>query len=556
MAVDGQPVFETDVCVVGAGPAGITLARDLVGLDVRVCVLESGGRLPETDPDPVAHGDVVGAAYDQLDLTRLRGFGGNGQRWFLPVPGGFGLRLRPLDAIDFERREDVPYSGWPFDRRHLEPYYERASETFRIGSFDDFADRAEPAQEDRPRLALRDDRITSPTFRFARADWFVVDGRRALDNSPNVTTVLHANVCELELDESGQAVDTVRVVCDPGEVCMINAPGMSGDAPLHGVASMFRVRSKIFVLAAGGTATPQLLLASTRDRPRGVGNQHDLVGRFFMEHLHLWPGRLVPNERALFASTRRYEPHVLDGVQAMSKLALADAVLREERLLNYCVGLQPDPWSEGMHSLAHVVRSLRARRAPGAVGHHLRNVLNDRRDIARTLAGRMGRRARRSGSDQRREPAVYLLNSMSEQAPDPSSRVRLSNRRDVVGRPRIELDWRVGDLDLHTVDRAHEILDRELRRAGIGRLEIDRSASDIPEGERHGGWHHMGTTRMHRDPSRGVVDQNGRVHEVSNLYVTGSSVFPTCGYANPALTVVALAHRLADCLRAELQTRR
>lgn len=552
----GDVAIDTDVCIIGAGPAGITLARQLVGEDVRVCLLEGGGRNSETDVAPVAHGEVVGASYDQLDLTRLRGFGGNSQRWFLPVPGGHGLRLRPLDPIDFERRAAMPHSGWPFDRRHLDPFYDRADHVFRLGHLD-LGHRDEKAvrqrQAERPALPLDDGRVVSPMFRFALGKWFTEEDRLALDNSSNVTTVLHANVDRLELDDRSESIDTVLVVPEPGVGCIVNAPGDRCDHPLPVPDGRFRVRAKLFILAAGGTGNARLLLASNRDRDRGLGNQHDLVGRFFMEHLHLWPGRLLPSDRSLFTRTGLYEPHVIDGVQHVAKLALADRVLREEGLLNYCVGLHPDAWSEGERSIAHVGQSLKARRRPEHLGRHVRNIAADWNDVALAVGRKLRRVARRSSTPMDRDPSVYLLSTMSEQAPNPASRLRLSDELDALGRPRVALDWRLSELDHRTVDRAHEILDHELRRAGLGRLRIDRSVGEMHEGEIHGGWHHMGTTRMHPDPRKGVVDQHGRVHGISNLYVAGSSVFPTSGYANPALTVVALALRLADHLTAQMR---
>jgi choline dehydrogenase-like flavoprotein len=545
----GNSAIETDLCIIGAGPAGITLARELANTDVRVCLLEGGGRGLEYDVNPVAHGEVVGLPYDQLDVTRLRGFGGNSPRWFLPVPGGHGLRLRRLDPIDFERRDGMPYSGWPFDRRHLDPYYERAEQLFRLGHLDEESMLRQPA---RPVLPLDDSRIVTSMFHFALGTWFTEDERQVLDTSSNVTTVLHANVDVLELDEDGDAIRTVVVTPEPGTGCMVNAPGNRLDVPFPAPGGRFRVSAKLFVLAAGGIDNARLLLASNGRRSHGLGNQHDLVGRFFMEHLHMWPGRLVPADRSLFERAGLYEPHVIDGIQHVAKLALADRVIRDEGLLNHCVGLHPDAWSEGERSLAHVAGSLHARRRPDGVRSHLGNIVSDRRDVARAIARKL-RPTAGSSPGAERPPAVYLLASMSEQAPNPDSRVRLSDERDALGRPRVVLDWRRSELDRRTVDVAHEILDQELRRTGLGRLQIDRPMDEMDDDDVHGGWHHMGTTRMHPDPRRGVVDQDGRVHGLANLFVAGSSVFPTGGYANPALTVVALALRLADRVAVELQ---
>jgi choline dehydrogenase-like flavoprotein len=145
---------------------------------------------------------------------------------------------------------------------------------------------------------------------------------------------------------------------------------------------------------------------------------------------------------------------------------------------------------------------------------------------------------------------LYLLKNVVEQAPNPESRVLLDRNRDILGCPRVVLRWRLSAIDKRTAHRAHEILDEELRRAGAGELRsaLGKESDPWPSTLR-GGRHHMGTTRMHSNPRRGVVDPDGRVHGISNLYVTGSSVFPTSGSANPTLTIVALALRLVEHLK-------
>ena len=134
---------------------------------------------------------------------------------------------------------------------------------------------------------------------------------------------------------------------------------------------------------------------------------------------------------------------------------------------------------------------------------------------------------------------------------NPDSRVTLSDQRDVLGLRRIRLDWRLSTHDRHSIIEHIRSLALEIGALGIGRMFIDVGDPDgWPEIVR-GGAHHMGTTRMHDDPHKGVVDRNCRLHGCDNLYVIGGSVFPTSGAANPTLTIVALTLRLADHLRQE-----
>jgi choline dehydrogenase-like flavoprotein len=150
-------------------------------------------------------------------------------------------------------------------------------------------------------------------------------------------------------------------------------------------------------------------------------------------------------------------------------------------------------------------------------------------------------------------PRTFHLLTRQEQAPNPASRVTLSSERDALGMPRVRLDWRLTELDHRSFRAFYEVLGRELGRAGVGRLQMRDWVLEAPTApwppSLGGGWHHMGTTRMSRDPKQGVVDVNCRVHGVANLYVAGAAVYPTAGCVNPTLTLVAMTLRLSDHLK-------
>lgn len=552
--VDDGEVLQTDLCVIGAGPAGIALARECIGEDFRVCLLESGGFEPDEALHALSKGESIGLPYDRLDDARYRGFGGASRTWSLDVGGGQpGVRLRALDPIDFEKRDWVPHSGWPFDRAHLEPFYDRAHRFFQVGPVDYEPGRWEDPRT-RPRLPLRGDRVKSTIFQFGRAQPLAEEYRNDINRAANVTAYIYANVTELETDPDGTRVERARVACLPGGtfVLMASEGGFQRVRVAPLAASRFRVAARVFVLAAGGTENARLLLLSRRDHTAGLGNQHGLVGRFFMEHPHIWSGRFVPAAPASPERTALYRIHPVGGVPIMAKLTLSDEVRRRERLLGYTVSIHPlpgPPLPDGVHSLLRLQRALREGRRPRRLGRHVRNVLTGVHQIAGVAWRRAARRPRaRHGSGD----AVFRLDHMAEQAPTPSSRVTLSDQRDALGLPRVRLEWRLGAMDMRSMVRSQEIVDEELRRARLGRLQIDLDDETPPAGLK-GGWHHMGTTRMHVDPRQGVVDEHCRVHGVGNLYVAGSSVFPTAGYANPTLTLCALAIRLADRVKKEMR---
>lgn len=533
--------IETDICIVGAGTAGIALAREFIGRELKVCLLESGGLKPDQETQALAWGENVGHPYFSLDTAYARFFGGSTNRWMVNDGNNrFGARMRPFDPIDFEKRDWVPYSGWPFDKAHLDPFYRRAQEickieppTFEINDWED--------PNTTPRLRFVNDRVKTVIFKVGLGDPFLKDYLSRIIEAPNITTYLYANVIDIETDEAARNVIRLQVAC------------------LNG--TRFAVSAKYFVLATGGIETPRLLLLSNKTQKSGLGNQYDLVGRFFMEHLHFLSGVFVPSTPDMFRLTNLYNDfHDMNGVSVIGKLALGEPVLRREKLLNYVTQLVPrvlrySLWSgmlcpaiasESVGSFKTIGSGLRRGVLPDNLRHHLKNIIVGIDEIGTSAYRNVKRRCLRTFS--RKKIKGFRLATMSEQAPNPSSRVALAAERDKLGQNRAKLDWRLDSIDIQSVIRSQEILKEEIDRAGLGRLYAQFDEHTPPRMVT-GGWHQMGTTRMHIDPKQGVVDENCKVHGISNLYIAGPSVFPTGGYANPVLTTVALTVRLADFVK-------
>lgn len=528
-------IIRADVCIAGAGVAGITLAREFMGAGVDTCIIESGGLKPDKATQSLYYGENIGLPYYPLDTARGRFFAGTAHYWGVKLPGqGMGVRLRALDPIDFERREWVPYSGWPFDKSHLDPYYERAHRFLKIGPYsyqtEDWAD-----PESRPAFPFVGERVETTMFQFARRDIFFKDFREEIDKTATVKTFLYGNVVEIETAESGNAVTGFRVAC------------MNGN--------QFRVEARLYILATGGIEVPRMLLLSNRVWKTGIGNANDLVGRFFMEHPHLWTGNFIPATVSISNAMGLYEVHRKNGTNVMAKIAIGDKTLRKEKMLNWVTSIHPDFQLSYNHYLCHNTLGVSAyrefkktvmkeRRISTELLSHLRDMLLDGQSIVRA-AYRKLRGTFQRDFERSKHIAVCWLNPMVEQAPNPESRVVLGEELDALGQRRAHLDWRLTPLDIYTFTRAQEILDEELRKAGLGQLIIHTRSDEIPRNV-HGGWHHMGTTRMHNNPKNGVVDEHCKVHGIDNLYIAGASVFPTSGFANPVLTTVAIVMRLAD----------
>ncbi|MGI8633357.1 MAG: FAD-dependent oxidoreductase [Solirubrobacterales bacterium] len=510
---------ESDVCVVGAGPAGLTLAMQLAEAGVRVSVVEAGGLEKTKSSVRLASAESVGSTYYAVRTTRVKVFGGTSDHWGK-------MRARPLDEIDFERRPGVPHSGWPFERSHLEPYYERAHPICELGPYT--YDVKEWTEAGAPEPLPVGGRATTFMFQLAETEGF----RRHLStvtSTDKIQVLLHSHAAELLTEPGADKVIGLRVLVDGGRG--------------------YTVAARHYVLAAGGLENPRLLLMSTEHTPAGLGNGNDLVGRYFAEHLRLRTGQFEPTDPSYVHRSTIYDVNKVDGVTLQANLGVSEDVLREEELLNSTFFLEPHArvrGTEGARSLQVLIEAATgARPLPPRIGAHLRAITYQLPDVARA-----GVRRLRGTLDH--EPQALLLLAMGEQAPNPDSRVTLSTRRDQMGMPKLRLDWRLTDLDRRSILRAQDIVDEELRRAGVGGISHKAGAERFVEAMVRGFWHHIGTTRMHEDPRQGVTDADGRVHGVSNLYVAGSSLFPTGGYANPTLTIVALALRLADHLRDRL----
>jgi len=519
-----QPLDETihaDLCVVGAGPAGMTIAMELAGAGIHICVVESGGEAPTNSDQRLARGENADPFYYRLDRTRIRSFAGTSNHW-----DPRGMIARPLDPLDFEDRPEVGRWGWPFDRAHLDPYYQRAQAIIKLGPCE--YDVAAWGEGERTRrLDLGNDVLTTMYQRAEVGNFQRY--RSSLARLHDVQVLLHATALELVTNEAGDHVDHLEVTLGGGRRC--------------------RVTAREFILAAGAIENARLLLLSRLTHRRGLGNRHDLVGRYFMEHPHAPSGVLHPSHDSVTARIAPYELRVLHGTKVWWALTIGEQALRRERILGsaWALRLATAPLvSDTARALLDCKKTLTSYRRPvPGTGRRVRAVAGHPLDVARILRSAW---ARRTGNTA---PTRALLTFSAEQNPNPASRVTLGRRRDHNGQPQARLDWRLTDLDHRSIRVAQEMIDRAFRGSGLGWMS-SRFGEENPPVALGGGFHHMGTTRMHQDPAQGVVNADGRVHGLDNLFVTGSSVFPSSGFANPTLTVVALAIRLAEHVRAIL----
>jgi choline dehydrogenase-like flavoprotein len=505
---------DTDVCIVGAGPAGITLARELDRAGRRVCLVESGGPDVDRRVQRQSRGTVTGYPLQRLHDSRVRAVGGTLRH---PRLGDEGWAVRPLDAIDFAARADLPESGWPLTWEQVQPHYARAQAAAGLDTYDyRAASWVDPGRAPLPGLA--DHEVETTVFHFAPP--IFQEALPELTRSPNVRVLLRSRVVGLVRTADGGTVDGVRVLRDDG--------------------SRLVVRADAVVLATGAVENARLLLLG--DDGRSIGNDHDLVGRYFGERLSAHCGHIVPTRPDLLDALAFYQQHDVRRTSLRGALRLSDERQRESGLRNCAFMIQPRPALVDTDALRSATTLRKAFRRvpmlPGA-GAHAASVVGGLGGVLRSV-GRGGLRAQ-----------TVTIRCQAEHAPYRDSRVTLGSRRDDLGLPTANLHWRFGEADVESIRTSLAELDATLRASGLGRVE---STMDDPRRPTlmEGMHHHMGTTRMNADPTLGVVDGDCRVHSMHNLYVTGGSVFPTYGASNPTLTIIALALRLADHLGAAL----
>jgi glycine/D-amino acid oxidase-like deaminating enzyme len=463
---DGEAV-EADVCVAGGGVAGLATALELEAAGVRVALVEHGEDLED--------GEVKGA-YPPLASTRAGGLGGTAAVWTSELaPGQLGARCAPLAPIDFEAREGIPWSGWPFDRAHLEPFYARAREFCGAGPFDDVA-------------AAQDGDVAGVPFGHSPRSLFTHEYPARVVRSDSIRAFVGGTAVEVE--RAGDAISSLRVAAGAGR--------------------SFTVRARAFVLALGGVENARFLLLA------GLGDAHDLVGRFFMDH-------------------RRVNVHL-----AVTAFGLAAETLRREGLPNggfFVVPAADAPggWATSRPRLTggSPARFRRSRRRRGSPRGRRSSTPSA---SAQCPAGR--------GCAGRRAPSTSTTWSSSGwSAGGAWSSGRAASG--LAGRSRACAGSSPTASSRRSTGRSGSSRAR-WSTPGLGRLRTAREVVDELYPTAH---HHLGTARMADDPRRGVVDPDGRVHGIPNLDVTGGSVFPTAGYVNPTLTMVALAARLAAHLR-------
>jgi len=522
LATASEATLAADICIVGAGAAGLALAAQFLPGPWRVLVLESGLTEPDSSGEDLNTVSCVGLRHDGWREGRVRAFGGTTRAW--------GGQLVPMRSSEAELRPWVPGSGWPLTVGELQPYYRRVEDLLRT---------AGPPYDITvwPRLGVPALELDPAQLRVRFSQWaplgrrnFAVLLRRGLARSRHVDVLLDATAVAIHCTADRQHCDSVEVCSRSGRRA--------------------RVRARWFVIACGGIETPRLLLASPAPDQRGVANSSGAVGRYFQDHVSYWAGELEPRVRRYVQDV--FDPRYRHGTMYSLKLEPTDELMRKEGWLNAMAHIAFQiPDALGWMEVRRLLRSIQAGRPELPSFDASLAMARGASELSWLLVKRV--LAQRRGSP--RSGLIRLLVDV-EQAPDPNSCVQLDTTVDAFGMPRVRLNWRVGELERRTLTGFARVVAAELERLGLGRVHLagepDFSSRETP-GAARDIFHHMGTTRMSREPQDGVTRHDLRCHDVDNLFIAGPSVFPTSGIANPTFTALALCIRLADHLKVRLR---
>jgi choline dehydrogenase-like flavoprotein len=507
-----------DLCIVGAGAAGLALAAEFLQTSWRVLVLESGSREPDSTADDLNTLDSVGLRHDGWRDGRVRSLGGTTRAW--------GGQLVPMRESELAARPWVPDSGWPLRLQELQPFYRRAERLLRVEG---------PPYDGTlwPRLGMTAPAFDPASFRVRFSQWaalgrrnFAVLWRRDLERSANVTVLLDATAVDVRCPPESNSCQSIEVRSRSGRKASI--------------------RARAYIVACGGIETARLLLASRHPDGNGVANSSGLVGRCFQDHVSYVAGEVTAASRQLVQNL--FDPRYISNTMYSLKVEPTDAAMSREGWLNAMghIAFQiPD--ALGWMELRRILRSVQAGRPELPSLHEAVAMLRGSVELTRLVLTRYLAKRRRSPSAGR-----ILLLVDTEQAPNRDSRVFLDTRVDGLGMPRARLDWRITSLEKKTLTGFASRVAAEFARVGLGEIRL-AGEPDFERRDELGAardiFHHMGTARMSATPETGVTRQDLRCHDIDNLFVAGAAVFPAGGIANPTFTALALSLRLADHLK-------
>ncbi|MBU3004337.1 GMC oxidoreductase [Paraglaciecola arctica] len=501
--------LKTDICIIGAGAAGITLARNLKTVK-DIILVESGNFEMSGASQSLYKGKNLALKYYDLLKCRLRYMGGTTNHW-----GGY---CRSNDPIDYEGRAELGLPKWPISKDELTPYINLAKTELDLKY--DFFENTELLKDKKiskeQLLENHHPDFQTKVFQITKKRRFREIYKHELQKQTNLQVLLNLNAIHIQLNEQGDNVKEIIFKTIKGKKILIKA--------------------KKFILSCHAIENARLLLKSNDVAKTGIGNTYDHLGRYFMEHIYLKASKLIPSD----SFPKLYDFKELRDSKLNANLSFSDNYTRENQLLQYYCRFYPVYVEDKeKDSLRNIKRNINEP-YKYELYNDIKNLVNNFNDVKNFLISQFG--------FYNPAPKYYQLDHRIEQAPNPDSRIILSNDKDLFGMPLADIQWKLTDHDYRSFKLGQAKIVKELSAMGAGRFELEELTPDLIRERIKGHYHHIGTTRMSNLEEDGVVDKNCKVHNVNNLYVAGSSTFPTAGYSGPTMMIIAMSIRLANHL--------
>jgi len=513
--IEKNSTFNVDICIVGAGAAGVSICRELKNLSLSVILLESGDERFNQETQSLYDFTNTGHRLRSQSgyISRNRYLGGSTNTWM--------GQCAPLDELDFTERAWVKNSGWPITKTDLEPFYIKACEVLKIPKYKNFnSNDWFKYLLDKQNNFFVENVVAPTSFLLGKRPINMrLSYLKELLDSLNIRVISNANVINIATNLKADKVLSVDVKTLRGNV--------------------FKVKAKTFVLACGGWENARILLASNRQNPNGLANDHDTLGRYYMEHPKIVSGKVIPYSKIVRSPILIWKKKIDKDGYLRIYLKLSPEIQEKEKLLNHSIEITyPHSLRESLSFSEKFLSNLKISKSKihelVKFAPHIWRLLENLERLMLNLPVKFDH---------------LLINNHMEQVPNKESHVSLGNEVDKLGMKKLNVNLVISSEEKRAIIRFHEIVNRFFESKNIAKIE-----SEFPNLEED--WpgitdssHHMGTTRMNEDQKFGYVDKDCKIHGLDNMYVVGSSVFPTGGHVNPTFTIVALALRLADKLR-------
>lgn len=478
-----------DICIIGSGPAGAFAANHLAKNNKKVILVDAGNKNPNSDIKnnfDLEKSKINGS----IDFGFSQQIGGSSNLW--------AGQLSKINEIDLESRTKFNFLKWPLDFEQLENLYDRVKKIIGISN-------KKFSYQDIPAVDLREAECMDKPFNTS----VLVEGQK------NLTLLVDSTVTKINLDKEKNSVVSVMI--------------------FNSNTSAYQyVKAKNYILASGTISNVRILLDGLRDLKTTKPEFYNSIGSYFSTHPKAYVGKIKFNEKFSNNPLIKIFPNSIGYKKFYFGLKVND--IQKSQLLNHCLRIESIYALRMTKILDYFKKFFSWIPFISKNTYLLKSILR----LGVIIFQNVEKLSPKKSFDGK-----YIVRGFFDQESRKDNRIFLSSKKSDSGLPLAIIDWTFNENDWKQVDRFMETMKYKLEKHNIGSFEYSRP-SKIKFTGIHS--HFIGGTRIGESPINSVVDKNLKVHHLDNLYISGPSVFPSFGYANPFLTIAALSLRLADHL--------